>query len=249
MSKILTISAAVGAFVSQARREHGLTLDQIATAARAFGASWSASSVRNIERGQASLTLPTLLLLALALGDLLGRPLTLSNLLGDAEVLTLVAGEENPIRRSWVDAAVSGAEVTIRPDKRIDVLDTESDFEMDEEFEDEVLREMHKMRGQAMTRAQQHDQVAQLLEQSQMPREPAVMVPGKGDAGSLAEERAAKKLGVSTLRLKQFAQDLWGRPLEVEALSRVGANSTPQARGRVTRVLVDEIRGSMKEGR
>ena len=249
MSETVTIPEAVGAIVSQVRREHGLTLDQIATAARTFGASWSASSVRNIERGQASLTLPTLLLLALALGDLLGRPLTLSNLLGDAGVLALVAGDPNPVKRSWVDAAVRGAEVTMSSDKRVDALDAANDYEVDEELTDEVLRKMREMRGRKMTRAEKHDQVAQLLDQSQMAPEPATRISTKGDAGSLAEERAAKKLGISTTRLRQQALDLWGRSLEAEALNRAGADSTPQARGRVTRVLVDEIRDSMKEGR
>ncbi|TFD80367.1 helix-turn-helix domain-containing protein [Cryobacterium fucosi] len=249
MSEIETVSAAVGAFVSQVRREHGLTLDQIARAARSYGASWSASSVSNIERGQASLTLPALLLLALALGDLVGQPLTLSALLGDAEVLTLVSGGQHPVKRSWVDGVLNGVEVTRSPVAR---ADAEEDYEVDEELEDEVLRkmrEMREMRGREATRAEVADQVAHLLDQSQMPPEPATRNPTKGDAGSLAEERAAKKLGISIGRLRQLALDLWARSLEEESSRRAGTDSTPQARGRVTRVLVDEIRGSMKEGR
>ncbi|WP_104132306.1 helix-turn-helix domain-containing protein [Cryobacterium sp. M91] len=241
-----TISAAVGAFVSQMRRERGLTLDQIARAARSYGASWSASSVSNIERGQASLTLPTLLLLALALGDLLGRSLTLSALLGDAEVLTLVSGGLNPVKRSWVDGVLRGAEVTTSFDNRVD---SESDYEMDDELEDEVLRKMREMRGREATDAERYDQVSQLLDQSQMPPEPATRNPTKGNAGSLAEERAAKKLGISIVRLRQLALDLWTRSLEEESFRRAGSDSAPQARGRVTRVLVDEIRGFMKEAR
>lgn len=249
MSEITTIPAAVGAFVSQIRREHDLTLDQIAHAARSCGASWSASSVRNIERGQASLTLPTLLLLALALGNLAGRPLTLSNLLGDAEVLSLSADDRYPVKRSWVDAALRGEKVTVSDDKGIDVVDTEGEDEWDESFEDEVLRKMSELRDREMTRAEQHGQIDQLLEQAQMPPEPTRRISNRGAAGSLAEERAAKKLGIEPLELQQQALRLWGHSLEAEALNRAGAESTPQARGRVTRVLVDEIRESMKEGR
>lgn len=246
MSETETISTAVGAFVSQIRREQGLTLDQIARAARSYGASWSASSVSNIERGQASLTLPTLLLLALSLGDLLGRPLTLSALLGDAGVLTLVAGGEYPVKRSWVDGVLKGAGVTMDSDER-DLA--ESDHEVDEELEAEVLRKMREMRGREMTRAEDYDQVAQLLEQSQMPVEWPSRNSTQEGAGSLAEERAAKKLGISIARLRQLALDLWARSLEEESSRRAGTDSTPQARGRVTRVLLDEIRATMKEGR
>lgn len=248
MRETKSLPAAVGAFVSRARREHGLTLDQIAGAARSYGASWSASSVSNIERGQASLTLPTLLLLALALGKVMGRPLTLSNLLGDAEVLALVADDRYPVKRSWVDDVLRGAEVTSISHERIDAPDAESDFESDEGFEDEVLRKMREMRGRELTRAEKFDQVAQRLEESQMQPEPADRVSARGDSGSLAEERAAKKLGISLARMRQLALDLWARPLEEESYRRAGTDSTPQARGRVTRLLVDEIRESMKEG-
>ena len=120
---------------------------------------------------------------------------------------------------------------------------------MDEEIEAEVLLKMREKRGREATRAEVADQVAQLLDQSQMPPEPATRNPAKGDAGSLAEERAAKKLGISIAQLRQLALDLWARSLEEESSRRAGTDSTPQARGRATRVLVDEIRGSMKEVR
>ncbi|MEJ1089408.1 hypothetical protein WDU99_13895 [Microbacterium sp. Mu-80] len=59
-------------------------------------------------------------------------------------------------------------------------------------------------------------------------------------------ESSAKKLGVQPLLLQQHAVRLWGRSLETEALRRAGEGSTPQGRGRVTRILVDEIRASIE---
>jgi hypothetical protein len=100
-----------------------------------------------------------------------------------------------------------------------------------------------------MTRAEDYDRVAQFLEQSQMPPERMSPNSAQEAVGSLAEERAAKKLGISIARLRQLALALWARSLEEESFRRAGLDSTPQARGRVTRVLVDEIRGFMKEGR
>lgn len=243
-----SIPHAVGAFVSRARSEHGLTLDQIASVARSYGAGWSASSVRNIERGQASLTLPTMLLLALALGHLTGRPLKLSDLLGDAELLALGTDSRYPVRRAWLDAALGGRPVTFDEDDTAGADDVDrGDF--DEHFEDEVLRELRKMRGREMTHAHRQGQLEQLTEQAHMPPEPKRRFTTSGAAGSLAEERAAKKLGTTGARLRQLAQDLWGRPLEDESSRRAGPGSTPQARGRITRVLVDELRESMKDAR
>lgn len=244
-----TIPSAVGAFVTRVRREHGLTLDQIAGAARSYGAGWSASSVRNIERGQASLTLPTLLLLALALGHLMGRPLKLSDLLGDSEVLALAADNQYPVDRSWIDSTLRGEEVTVGEGTQADALDAEHDDGVEEGLEDEVLRTLREMRGRKLTREQRHGHLDQLVEQAQMPPEPNRRLRDRRPAASLAEERAAKKLGISAAHLRQLAHDLWARPLEDESSRRAGPDSTPQARGRVTRVLVDEMRESLKERR
>jgi len=240
------VPSAVGAFVARVRRDNGATLDQIAHAARSHGASWSASSVSNIERGQASLTLPTLLLLALALGDVLGRPLTLSALLGDAELLTLGGDGQDPVDRPWMDRVLTGAEVARSADERVLPKD---DFEDSEELDNEVFRRMRESHGKGLTPGERNDQFAQHLDQFQMPPEPAGRNSTTGDSGSLAEERAAKKLGLSTTQLRKLALDLWAHSLEEESSRRAGSDSTPQARGRVTRVLVDELRVFAGEAR
>lgn len=247
MNEAQTLPEAVGTYVSQVRREHGFTLDQIARAARSHGASWSASSVSNIERGQASLTLPTLLLLALALGELLGRPLRLSELLGDVDVLALVPGDQGVVRRAWIDAALAGGAVITSPNERVDGDDEFDEF--DEELELEATRMMGEMRGRPLTASEQRARFNQALEELQTPPALAERKSSESAAGSLAEERAAKKLQIDTARLRELALDLWTRPLEEEALRRAGLDSTPQARGRVTRVLVDEIRETLKEDR
>lgn len=121
-----------------------------------------------------------------------------------------------------------------------------SNGDVDRTFEDEVLLRMSVMREGKMSRDEKHGQVDQLLEQSQTPPEPPRRTSHRNSAGSLAEERAAKKLGISTTRLRQLADDLWGRALEEESSRRVRPGSTPQARGRVTRILVDELRAALE---
>lgn len=193
--EVTTYANAVGAFVRNYRQKHGITLESIARLGRKFGTTWSLSSVQAIEGGRASITLPTLLTLALVLGRLSGKPLRLVDLLGATELLDRPRDDGRPVRLSWVDRALSGKTVEL----------TDADL--------------------GPTRAA-------------YPYSPSF---------SLAEQRAAQKLGITPRDLRQQTDDLWGHPLEIEALFRSSPNSTPQARGRVTRLLVDEIKASMKE--
>lgn len=240
-----TYADAVGAFLRGYRQTHRITLDSIAQVSREFGATWSLSSVQAIEGGKAAPTLPTLLTLALVLGRLSGEPLRLVDLLGTAEVLDrpYVDTPDQPVLRSWVERALSGYSVEL----------TDADYKHAHERPaaewDEGLERAAALHGsERLTEEQRRDQVDALWEAMNEPPEPDDHRSPRLPRASLAESRAAKKLGMGPLELQRRAIQVWGRPLEVEALSRVGANSTPQARGRVTRVLVDEIRGLMKEG-
>lgn len=58
---------------------------------------------------------------------------------------------------------------------------------------------------------------------------------------TLAEERAAKKLGVSPATVAGKARRLWGHTVDDEATKRAGEGASPQARGHVTRQLIKEL--------
>lgn len=200
----LSYKDTVAEVVRSFRRSRGLSLDAIASAGRRYGATWSASSIGNIECGQASLTLPTLLQLALALGELSGEPLKLVDLLGPAAVAVdkpEVIPPGQPVPLSWVERALSGDTVEL----------TAADYQ-----------------------------------QAQCASGVMGIYPNPGvRAPSLVEYRAAKKLGLTAEELQQQSTRLWGRSIEEEAFDRAGSGSTPQARGRVTRLLVTELQGPM----
>ncbi|MGH3349288.1 MAG: hypothetical protein ACRDPS_01385, partial [Nocardioides sp.] len=69
----------------------------------------------------------------------------------------------------------------------------------------------------------------------------------KGPPTSLAVKRAAQKVGIAPAEFLDWADRLWGRSLEDEAARRAGTGSTPQARGLVTRRLVDEVRWVLED--
>ncbi|NYI66068.1 hypothetical protein BJY26_000374 [Spelaeicoccus albus] len=199
--------------------------------------------MRNLEQGQATPALPTLIYLALALGDLTGDRLRLSDLLGDAQTLKLGPGDQRPVTRAWLDRVLEGHAVELSDaDYSRDSSSRDPYDEFDEELEHAALQKMRELSGHKLTATERADQVAQLLDESQMPPQPEWDREDGEAPASLAEERAAKKLGIETGELQRRAIQLWERPLEEESARRAGAGSTPQARGRVTRVLVDEIR-------
>lgn len=55
---------------------------------------------------------------------------------------------------------------------------------------------------------------------------------------TLAEERAARRLGVRPRQVAMWSHMLWRSHLDDEVLRRSGADATPQARGHITRELV-----------
>lgn len=117
--------------------------------------------------------------------------------------------------------------------------------QVDMELHAELLR-----RGSGpLTAEERRAAFNQTLEESQMPPEDTPDELRLDTPATLAEKRAADRLGVPVEQLRRLAQDLWGRSIEDESAYRAGPGSSPQARGRVTRVLVAEVRGMMDEGR
>lgn len=239
MKSVDSFSDSVAKYVAHTRQVLGLTLDQVAQAARLYGASWSSSSVRNIEQGQASLPLPTLILLTLALGRLQGRPISIATLFSQSEELKLTEGETGiTVSQEWLKEVIGTSEVVID-------LNLASDFELapsvegsawDKAAKLEDLKNKYLINGRPVPEELREELFRALDDARKVPQSPV----------TLAERRAAQKLSVDPQVLQQHAARLWGRTLEEEAFSRAGSGSTPQARGRVTRTLVEEIRQALK---
>ncbi|MGX9294210.1 helix-turn-helix domain-containing protein [Tsukamurella paurometabola] len=83
MTKLDTL---IGARVRQLRTDAGFSQDQLARAAQRAGLTWQKARVTQLEQGKvAAAHLETLLPLAIALGDLLGHPLQLADLIPESE--------------------------------------------------------------------------------------------------------------------------------------------------------------------
>ncbi|WP_311259981.1 helix-turn-helix domain-containing protein [Microbacterium sp. WCS2018Hpa-9] len=110
------LAEAAGAYLRRCRRENGLTLEAIARTARKHGASWSLSSVRAFENGNAAPTLPTLLIVALTVSELTGNDVRLADLFSDSDTFDFPKHTSRAsISRDWLEAVLAGGPVRPGP--------------------------------------------------------------------------------------------------------------------------------------
>lgn len=245
-----SFSIAVGDYLKTCRAEHGLTLDQVARAGRMFGARWNASSVKAIEVGRASTTIQTLLVLALAIGELTGQPVRLAELFSTGSDFSPPSfGARAPISREWLAEVLAGSPVQVTRD--IDWRDelrheytpwseASARILLNEELDRQVLENM----GRPPSDAEKDAHFDALLDEYRDP-ERVSEASDRQVRPSLPVARAAKKLGIGPIEVERWAQKLWAKAYERESRDRAGDTSSPQARGRVNRILVEEIRKAM----
>ena len=195
--------------------------DRLANAARKRGLNWGTGRVADLEAGRVSPTLPTLVSLALALGDLRGEPIKLYELL-EADGFVSVSADLVLSGEALVHFVTGWpVQVVLRyipggMDKVADLI------AKSEAWSDEYLASLN----------------------------PAFVDVDKELAGEIyqrtgeAEFRAAKALGVDEYDLAYASAHLWGRALSDERDQRSGPSATAQKRGRVTRQLYEELRAA-----
>lgn len=105
----------IGRNARKLRLDAGATLDQIALAARFYGLSWNSGNVGHLESGRGAPRLDTLYAVALALRDVIGRPVTLADLLAGDDPIQI--NDDLAVPASAVRAAVSGQPVTGETEK------------------------------------------------------------------------------------------------------------------------------------
>lgn len=224
-----SLTESIGRYVAQVRNEHGLTLDNLATVSRKWGMTWTTTSIRNFENGKFALTLQNLTGLALVMGKVTGKPHRLVDLLGD----TGDVGESFPqlasadklgyLSREWLEGVLTGAVVEVGV----------SDYVRGGDFAADALT-------RAVTAMQA---VAKLLPTDMSFEDIPAATP------TLAEKRAAARLGERDDIVAVWARHLWGRSLDDEASARAGEGVSAQARGYATRALVNELRQRMEQDR
>lgn len=218
-----SVRKVVGENARKLRESVGASQDDVAAAARAAGLRWSRSRVAALERGEKSIDVAELVLLAHALGRVTGEPARVADLLdgeGAVELSPTVT-----VHRSSLARYLGGEPVQIRagdvPGEKAHLLDAVA-----------ASRPGH---GRTWRLAGPEATLGQIEDAEQ----------GAGEA----EERAGRTLGVSRADVAHLSAGLWGRAMTAERDHRVGdapAASRAQLRGRVTRQLVTELRAQLE---
>lgn len=218
-----TLPEVVGENARKLRLEAGATLEQVAAKARALGLKWSTARVVELERGKLAINVVVLLVLAQALGDVTGRRIALGDLVHTQSWIQL--NNQLALAPAALEGALAG-----------DAIDwTVSDVEGGLELVESVFEDVSTIT---------HDP----------DRWPLGSTVGDVKAAhdlpiGLTETRVARQLGVTPRALNAHAFALWGTSLTQRRDEIAPAGSTAQARGHLTRELVEEIRRSLEGSR
>lgn len=217
----IELAEVIGRNARDIRTTAGATLDAVGKAAREQGlVSWSGTRVSDFENGRVSPTVPTLVAMCLALGEIRRWPLTLAELL--AHDGTVVINGGLAIRGAALGRFLDGEPV------RLTKRDVPALPDVNTAAVAEGFRELAAKINRLPSRLDDVETGLALAVQRR-----------SGEA----EQRIAKALGVDLLAVALASAYLYGSTASEERDRRAGAEATPQKRGRITREIRTELKG------
>lgn len=215
----------VGTNVRRLRTARGVSGDALARELRQqFEVSWTTARVSELENGRVSPTAPVLFMVSQALGALLNRHVSVSEILESPEFAKV--GNVG-IRASRVAAAFDGEHVELRAK---DYSDADKRAARARDSAARVARDLRSIpiAAQDITGAE-----LRRLE----------------DKAGEAEQRAAKSLGIPLIHFLALSAKRWdGRTYSEERDLRAGPNANAQRRGQVGRELRKELQRALSDG-
>ncbi len=217
----IELAEVIGRNARRIRTEAGATLDAVGKAARQHGlASWGGTRVSDFENGRVSPTVPTLVAVCLALGEIRRSPLTLAELLAHDGTVAINGGLA--IRGAALGRFLDGEPVrlTKRDVPGLPDVDTAA------------------LAGHVRQAFEKLNRLPARLKDVEMARAYALK-----DRSGEAEQRIAKALGVDLLAVAVASTYLYDSTASEERDRRAGAEATAQKRGRITREIRTELEG------
>ncbi|MFF1732020.1 helix-turn-helix transcriptional regulator [Streptomyces sp. NPDC058247] len=223
--------AAIGRRLQQVREAKGLTAEEVAKSAQAFGLSWHRPTVGQIERGKRSLNAVELLLLPMVYAQ------TLEELLPEG---TVWLTDDVAASREAVLSALTDVVRGMPPLRKPGGWHLNRDALTSQEFLERTTDDAYRQRARWPIGAGED-----------VPGDFWGQAPFSPDE---AEGKAAKRLGTTPEFVAYAARALWGRGLAAERDERLRARSaapeTPRAlqsaRGHITRTLIKEMEPTIR---
>ena len=189
------------------------TLDDVAKVARACGLNWGTGRISDLEHGKVSPTLPTMIAMALIYTELHGRPVTLGDLVGGDESISVTA--RISVTTEELRDYLSGDPVTAA---------------------DQYRRETGAALQSVVSGDYRKDWPTRLQSVSK-----GATLRMLGEIGE-PEERLAREFGIDRSRLAAEMLALWRRSFSAERDFRAGATANAQKKGRVARALKADLK-------
>lgn len=221
----LPLAAIVGQNARAHRKHYGATLEDVAKSASRLGLRWNTGRVGDLESGRIPATLPTLFVLAQALGEVTKKHVSIADLV-------------------WYDGWVElNPSLTIRGETLRESLEGEP-VEL-------VARDIHGQVEQIFgifedIRRMHQDTWGNVPEELQH-KDPQEVARIAATAG-VAERRLCKDFSIDPQALAALSLHLWGRSFSEERDRRAGEGANAQRRGRVSRELKSEIETYLESG-
>lgn len=198
--------------------------DRLASAARKHGLKWGTGRIADLEAGRVSPTVPTLVALALALGDIRGEPINLADLVYTDGFVSVTG--DLVLSGEALRGYLSGQPVEVRM----------RDFPGGAEQVADLTKLIREVLDESKAQLARYD--LQGVDETVL----AAILQVSGEA----EDRAAKTLGVDPIAVAVASARLWRRSLSDERDRRAGTGGSPQKRGRITRDLYTELEAEVR---
>lgn len=266
----------VGDWLQSFRIRQGLTLDQIATASRKYESGWTSATLSHMEKGGSKAdALPTLMILLATLNDLTGLELTMVDIfndyIGNVDIAKGYSTSYENVVSALKDNPVSFSRTNADTWEQMRRELAEEDARLADRFPEEaaILEEIATELGNDALEVGLRMYIAP----SAAPAFVSLDKHGKrrivaNHYPTMAETRLETRLHDADdelfdsfdkrihnidpntpegLFVAAICDVLYGHSLDEEAAKRAGEGATPQKRGRMTRVLADEILDYMRK--
>jgi transcriptional regulator with XRE-family HTH domain len=217
-----SVAKVIGEGAKALRRSAEVTLEQMARAAQLYGLPWTSGRVGDFEAGRTAPSLPTLIAATAALGHVIGRPVSLAELVtGKGQVHI---NDKLSLDTSALRAALSGETVSAYAIPGL--LPAEEMYEMAQLLTSQTrfhwsdrLRTVHPGLRQEVLRD-----------------------------FSESDARMCKNIGVDQVLGAAAMAALWRRTFTAERDNRAGPDANAQRRGQISRQLKADLQEVINDG-